>query len=93
MRTSRNVIEKRKSAAIGKLASENSRTTREWELPSGEGLAEFAIHAGFVASLLMASSAIGTASGELGSGSHSKSTANAAENGEDWPFNEGRKIR
>jgi hypothetical protein len=34
--------------------------TKGGELPVEAGLAEFAMHAGFVASLLMASSAVGT---------------------------------
>jgi hypothetical protein len=56
------------TAALRKTAAKRNRPAtsadptdgKAWEMPSGEGLAEFAIHAGFVASLLMASSAVGT---------------------------------
>ncbi|MCW5979361.1 MAG: hypothetical protein KIT09_14895 [Bryobacteraceae bacterium] len=52
-------LERVAAKAAGRLKDEG------WELPSGEGLTEFAVHAGFVASLLMASSAVEVSEAEL----------------------------
>lgn len=40
------------------LAAEAEKPAESWRLPSGETLAEFALHAGFVGSLMMASRAV-----------------------------------
>ena len=65
MKTSRNTIGRKKSTQSTKpVTPETPSQDKGWELPSGESLAEFAIHAGFVASLLMASTAVGTTTGE-----------------------------